>query len=90
MADIRLTYACQACNGTGIRWYNSGPNGPLVSEDPCSMCGGDGRRTSTLGLDDALVQGIIATQAEQTETLDYIKTRVRKIWLKVKDEEDEE
>ncbi len=51
MSEIQLTTQCSACGGTGIRYYNSGPNGPLVEENPCSECGGDGRAPSFLKLE---------------------------------------
>lgn len=41
--DIQLNQVCVACYGLGRREYNAFPNGPLVVEDPCLECGGDGR-----------------------------------------------
>lgn len=83
MGQISLVRVCGYCNGKGSRVYNESPGGPLITEDPCAMCGGDGKTTSPNGIDDTLFQNIL-------EELDYIHKRVRKIWLKVKDEGDEE
>lgn len=43
MAEIQLYQLCTGCNGSGIRSYNTSPGGPLIEENPCSECGGDGR-----------------------------------------------
>ena len=83
MGQISLSRVCGACIGTGIRKFNATPGGPLVTEDPCSICGGDGRVISLNGIDDTLF-------LEMNEKLDYIKTKVKKIWNKVKDGAPEE
>jgi len=78
---IEIVKTCDSCGGTGQRVsYNQ--DHVQIIENPCSGCGGDGKTTVSL-MDDTLLQ-------EMNEKLDYIKTRVRKIWLKVKDEGDPE
>ena len=89
MGQINLSRICGYCNGAGKRTYNSSPGGPLVTEDPCTFCGGDGRILAPNGIDDTLIQQIIATLAEHTSTVGDILDKVTNIKNKVKDVKDE-
>jgi DnaJ-class molecular chaperone len=75
MAEIQMLQKCPACNGTGIRYYNSTPGGPLITENPCLECGGDGKSSASFTIDTTDIMG----------ELDAIKKKVVKIWNKVKD-----
>uniref|UniRef100_A0A6M3JZU4 Putative chaperone n=1 Tax=viral metagenome TaxID=1070528 RepID=A0A6M3JZU4_9ZZZZ len=75
--EIQLTQRCAACQGTGIRTYNASPNGPLVTEDPCSECGGDGIAPAMYTIDPTVFESIVAD-------LDYIHGKVTAIWNQVK------
>lgn len=85
MADIKLNQQCAACHGTGIRKYNTSPGGPLIEENPCAECGGDGLSTAPLSLDDTLIQQIITTQTAQQITIDDTYDKVKKIKKTVDD-----
>ena len=76
MTDIKLNQICAACNGTGIRRYNSSPNGPLVEENPCLECGGDGRADASFNLESTLFDEIL-------DKVTKIKKIVNDIWDKV-------
>lgn len=83
MANIKLNVMCSGCNGTGIRSYNVSPGGALIEENPCSLCGGDGKAPGSYTLNDPWFDSV-------TEELDYIHKKVKKIWNKVKDDGDPE
>lgn len=76
MGEIQLYQICAACNGTGIRNYNEIPGGPLIVEDPCSECEGDGSAIAPFSLDDTLVQDIF-------DKVKKIKKTVEDIWDKI-------
>ena len=88
MGQISLSRICGACNGAGIRTYNISPGGPLVTEDPCSICGGDGRVIAFNGIDDTLIQQIITTQADHTDKITYIYNKTDNIINKLNDIKD--
>ncbi len=81
MVDIILNQVCVACNGVGIRYYNASPNGPLIEENPCHECNGDGRAEGAFHMESAYFeQKFVAVMAE----LDYIHGKVTAIWNQVK------
>ena len=82
--EIPLTTTCSACHGTGVRTYNTSPNGPLVEENPCTECGGDGRAPSYLSLDATALEDIMVNQVLIIADLDYIHGKVTAIWNQVK------
>ncbi len=77
MTEIKLNQFCVACQGTGIRKYNTSPNGPLVEENPCSECGGDGRALAAFNIESEWFDAV-------TAELDYIHGKVTAIWNQVK------
>jgi len=91
MADIKLNQMCSACLGTGIRTYNASPNGPLIEENPCSECGGDGKSVAPFSIESEWFDAIetkINYVYNKTDNilnkLDNIKDKVDQIWDKVK------
>jgi len=89
MGIIKESVQCTTCTGVGSRTYVN-RDGQTIVENPCLICDGDGRVDYLSGLDDTLIQSIIATQAAHTAELNYIHGKVKKIWNKVKDGEPEE
>ncbi len=81
MANIQLTQWCVACQGTGIRRYNIEPNGPLVEENPCLECGGDGKMPATYQMESTFLDEKFAAIMSE---LDYIHGKVTAIWNQVK------
>ncbi len=81
MANIQLNQLCVACYGSGVRWYNSSPGGPLVEENPCLECGGDGKAPALYSLESNYLDEKF--NAITTE-LDYIHGKVTAIWNQVK------
>ena len=78
MSGISFYHPCIGCGGTGIRKYNATPGGPLIEENPCSICGGTKiQMQENHGMDDALILQILAE-------LDYIHGKVTAIWNQVK------
>ncbi len=84
---IPKVYSCLECKGTGTLTQNQPNGGPVVST-PCPFCNATGKKVSaTAGVDSTYFdEKFAALEADVA----YIKTRVRKIWLKVKDAGDEE
>lgn len=68
--------ACPGCKGTGVRTYYNDQR-QQITENPCSFCGGVGKKTGLKGMDDTLILQII-------EELDYIHGKVTAIWEQVK------
>ena len=82
---ILFLHPCVACGGTGTRWCNLTPNGPLVEENPCSICGGTKlEEQRDIIMDDTLIQQILTNQVAIIADLDYIHGKVTAIWNKVK------
>jgi hypothetical protein len=76
MAEIQMLQKCPACNGTGIRYYNATPGGPLITENPCLECGGDGKSSASFTIDTtdimdslASIQGAIDKNLEVSEKI---------------------
>ncbi len=80
MAEIQLTQECSACHGTGIRYYNASPGGPLVEENPCLECGGDSKSSASFGIEttyfDEQFYTIVTKQQEHTTKLSNIDSQV--------------
>lgn len=87
MTDIKLNQLCSACNGAGVRKYNPTPNAPLVIEDPCVECGGDGRAVASLKIESDYFDEKFSLIMDE---LGYIHNKVKKIWNSIKDGEPEE
>jgi hypothetical protein len=77
MTDIRLVNKCASCNGTGIRVYWDTATQTNITENPCTVCGGDGKTPSSTGVDETVFNQIL------TE-LDYIHGKVTAIWNQIK------
>lgn len=77
MAEIKFTTFCQGCEGTGIRRYNAFPDGPLVEENPCSKCGGDGVRTLFKGVESSLFDDILDKLGDIKEQCDSIMEQLK-------------
>jgi len=77
--DIKFITQCQACNGTGIRTYNASPNGPLVTEDPCTKCGGDGVRVLAKGLEGTWFDDVTDKLADIKEKVDENAATLKEI-----------
>ncbi len=76
MADIKLNQLCVGCLGTGIRRYNAFPNGPLIEENPCSECGGDGKMIAPFAIETEWFD-------DTTDKLNDIKEKVDEIMEKL-------
>lgn len=81
MVDIEIAQQCAACHGTGTRIYNPAPGQPLVEENPCSECGGDGKSPSYQTITSAYFDEKFEAVMEE---LDYIHGKVTAIWNAVK------
>jgi len=81
MVDIQINQICVACLGTGIRHYNEGPGGPLIEENPCPECGGDGRAPAAFKMETTYFDGKFSAIMSE---LDYIHGKVTAIWNQVK------
>ena len=76
MADIKLNQGCSACKGTGIRYYNASPGGPLIQENPCLECGGDGRATAPFSIEAEWFDDITDKLADIKEKVDEIMDKL--------------
>ena len=75
--ELQLNQFCTACNGAGILSYNTSSNGPLAEENPCLVCGGDGRSPAPFKIESTWFDAV-------TAELDYIHGKVTAIWNQVK------